>query len=120
MLIHGGRLEAGHILDDLWHATLGAGNITYQQLWPPQTEDLLGKKRKAPGPAARKGHVAVAVDDPDPCLVSLLDPHCIKPREHTFSIISLLHKAIGKGPNFVKLRFSVLAPVSCCAWCSNP
>lgn len=75
MLIHGGRLEAGHILDDLWHASLGAGNITYQQLWPPQTESLLGKKRKGPGPAARKGHVAVMVEDPDTCLVSLLNTH---------------------------------------------
>lgn len=71
LLIHGGRLEAGHILDDLWLATLGAGNITYQQLWPPQKDTVLGKQKKAPGPAARKGHVAVAIEDRDACMVSL-------------------------------------------------
>lgn len=77
LLIHGGRLAAGHILGDLWQARLGAGNITYQQLWPPQQQALQkkkkGKKGKKPfGPAARKGHAAVAVEDPDACLVSVL------------------------------------------------
>lgn len=76
LLIHGGRLAAGHILGDLWQAQLGAGNITYQQLWPPQQQALQkkkGKKGKKPfGPAARKGHAAVAVEDPDACLVSVL------------------------------------------------
>ena len=72
LLIHGGRLAAGHILGDLWQAHLGAGNITYQQLWPPHKYDLQKKKGKKPvGPAARKGHAAVAVQDPDPCLVSV-------------------------------------------------
>ncbi|KAL3157801.1 hypothetical protein ABBQ32_012224 [Trebouxia sp. C0010 RCD-2024] len=72
-LIHGGRLAAGHILDDLWQGSLGAGNITYQQLWPPQLEqDALQNKKKKQrpfGPKARKGHAAVAVEDPDACLV---------------------------------------------------
>lgn len=76
LLIHGGRLAAGHILNDLWQAQLGAGNITYQQLWPPQQQALQKKKgkkgRKPFGPAARKGHAAVAVEDPDACLVSAL------------------------------------------------
>lgn len=74
ILIHGGRLAAGHILDDLWQGSLGAGNITYQQLWPPQ-QDALQKKRKKPrpfAPKARKGHAAVAIEDPDACLVSIL------------------------------------------------
>ena len=73
LLIHGGRLAAGRILNDLWQAQLGAGNITYQQLWPPQQHALQKKKGKKPvGPAARKGHAAVAVEDPDACLVSVL------------------------------------------------
>lgn len=72
LLIHGGRLAAGHILGDLWQAYLGAGNITYQQLWPPHQYDLQEKKGKKPvGPAARKGHAAVAVQDRDPYLVSV-------------------------------------------------
>ncbi|KAL3159814.1 hypothetical protein ABBQ38_010219 [Trebouxia sp. C0009 RCD-2024] len=73
ILIHGGRLAAGHILDDLWQGSLGAGNITYQQLWPPQLkqDDLQNKKKKQRpfGPKARKGHAAVAVEDLDPSLV---------------------------------------------------
>ena len=73
LLIHGGRLAAGHILDDLWQAHLGAGNITYQQLWPLQQHALQKKKGKTPfGPAARKGHAAVAVEYPDACLVRVL------------------------------------------------
>ena len=76
LLIHGGRLAAGHILGDLWQAQLGAGNISYQQLWPTQQQAVQkkkGKKGKKPfGPAARKGHAAVAVEDPDACLVSVL------------------------------------------------
>ena len=76
ILIHGGRLAAGHILDDLWQGSLGAGNITYQKLWPPQLkQDALqkkGKKQRPFGPKARKGHAAVAVEGPDACLVSVL------------------------------------------------
>ena len=73
MLIHGGRLAAGHMLGDLWQAVLGAGNVTYQQLWPPQQDALQRrKKKKAFGPPARKGHIAVAVEHPDSCLVGIL------------------------------------------------
>lgn len=74
LLIHGGRLAAGHILNDLWQAHLGAGNITYQQLWPPQQHLQKKKGKELSGPAARKGHAAVAVEDPDACLVSGLSP----------------------------------------------
>ncbi|DBB10023.1 TPA: hypothetical protein ACH3X3_001610 [Trebouxia sp. C0006] len=68
LLIHGGRLEAGHILEDLWQATLGTGNVTYQQLWPLPRDSADNKKRPR-GPAARKGHSAIAVQENDPCLV---------------------------------------------------
>lgn len=70
LLIHGGRLEAGHILEDLWQATLGTGNVTYQQLWPPQ-RDSADNKKKPRGPAARKGHSAIAIQKNDPCLVRI-------------------------------------------------
>ena len=69
LLIHGGRLEAGHILADLWQATLGTGNVTYQQLWPPLRDSADNKKPR--GPAARKGHSAIAIQENDPCLVSI-------------------------------------------------
>lgn len=68
LLIHGGRLEAGHILEDLWQATLGTGNVTYQQLWP-LPRDSADNKKKPRGPAARKGHSAVAIQGNDPSLV---------------------------------------------------
>ena len=70
LLIHGGRLEAGHILEDLWQATLGTGNVTYQQLWP-LPRDSADNKKKPRGPAARKGHSAIAVQENDPCLVTI-------------------------------------------------
>ena len=70
LLIHGGRLEAGHILEDLWQATLGTGNVTYQQLWPLPRDSADNKKRPR-GPAARKGHSAIAVQENDPCLVTI-------------------------------------------------
>ena len=70
LLIHGGRLEAGHILEDLWQATLGTGNVTYQQLWP-LPRDSADNKKKARGPAARKGHSAIAIQENDPCLVRI-------------------------------------------------
>ncbi|KAL0036642.1 hypothetical protein WJX79_003782 [Trebouxia sp. C0005] len=68
LLIHGGRLEAGHILEDLWQATLGTGNVTYQQLWPP-LRDSVDNKKHPRGPAARKGHSAIAIQENDPCMV---------------------------------------------------
>ncbi|DBA86214.1 hypothetical protein WJX77_007436 [Trebouxia sp. C0004] len=68
LLIHGGRLEAGHILEDLWQATLGTGNVTYHQLWPPP-KDSADNNKKPRGPAARKGHSAIAIQENDPCLV---------------------------------------------------
>jgi len=70
LLIHGGRLEAGHILEDLWQATLGTGNVTHQQLWPPQ-RDSGDNKKKPRGPAARKGHSAIFIQENHPCLVRL-------------------------------------------------
>ena len=69
LLIHGGRLEAGHILSDLWQATLGAGNVTYQQLWPPSQDHAHKKKLKEP--AARKGHSAIALQGTEACMVRL-------------------------------------------------
>ena len=62
-------------MGDVWQATLGTGNVSYQQLWPPSGHDAENKKKRA-GPAKRKGHSAVAVHETDPCLVGALRLGC--------------------------------------------
>ena len=110
LLIHGGRMEAGHILDDLWQATLGAGNVSYLRLWPLQKHEL-EHKEAAKGPAARKGHSAVAVLDDDPCMVNSL--HYMPLHSHHCCLLSAI-RAI-TAPNQDRWLYTVY--VCCILWC---